>query len=369
MKFLHLSDIHLGKRPFGANLSEDHDALLAQMLALAAREDVDAVLIAGDVYNRAQPGPESITQFSRFLTQLADIQKPVMIVRGNHDGEAQLAYAAGLLKMSGLYFSNVFDGGMDHVILNDAFGEIIVWLLPYIKPAQVRAFYPDEKIESYADGVRTVIRHAKIDPARRNVLLTLPLVAGAVTSESEQRSVGGLDMIPADVFSVFDYVALGHLHKSQTMDNGRIRYCGAPMAYAFDECGQDKSATIVTVGEKGSPNAIETVDLVPPHVFRTLEGTLEELCALPASQDYIQARLTDAVRPLDPVGSLRLNYPNLLNLIMDTQDGGTESISDFEPTVDPLEHFCSFYIAQNGHDPSPAQVEVIAKILEEVETP
>ncbi|MBQ9952503.1 MAG: exonuclease SbcCD subunit D [Clostridia bacterium] len=367
MKFLHVSDIHLGKRLYGCSLNEDHEAVLEQILGLAARSDVDAVLVAGDVYNRAQPQPDAISLFSAFLTRLAGLGKPVFVVRGNHDGEAQLAYAAPLLASADIHVSEVFSGGMAKITLSDEFGPVNVYLLPFIRPVQARKFYPDAGIETYADAVSAVIGAAGVDESERNILVTHQYVLGAQTSDSEERSIGGVDQIPPAVFSAFDYVALGHLHKSQTMASGKIRYCGAPLVYSFDECGQEKSATIVTVGAKGEVNGFELVPFEPLHPCRRLEGTLAELCAQPRSEDYVQIHLTDAVRPLDPVGTLKLTYPNLLNLTFARIEAGedVESVQEFEPALDPLEHFIAFYAHQNKKQPSDAQIELVRGILQE----
>lgn len=367
MKFLHISDIHLGKRLFGCSLAVDHEHILNQILALAARSDVDAVLIAGDVYNRSSPQPDAITQFSTFLTALAALSKPVLIIRGNHDGEAQLAYAAPILAAANIHINEIFSGSTTRVVLSDAHGPVHIHLLPFIKPAQARKFFPDEKIETYADAVSAVLAHADIDPAARNILVTHQYVLGAQTSDSEERSIGGVDQIPPAVFSAFDYVALGHLHKSQTLAHGRIRYCGAPLVFSFDECSQNKSATIVTIGRKGVPNDFEYIPFEPLHPCRRLEGALAELCAQPRSEDYVQIHLTDKIRPLDPVGTLKLTYPNLLNLTFAHAEAGenVESVQEFEPALSPLEHFISFYTSQNGQPPSDAQIDIVREIIQE----
>lgn len=369
MKFLHISDIHLGKRPFGCSLHEDHEHILSQILALAARPDISAILIAGDVYNRAQPQPDSITQFSAFLVSLSKLDKPVFIIRGNHDGEAQLAYASPLLAASNIYLNEIFSGSLTPFSLSDEHGPIRIHLLPFIKPAQARRFYPDEKIETYADAVSAVLAHSAIDPSVRNILVTHQYVLGAQTSDSEERSIGGADQIPPAVFEAFDYVALGHLHKPQTMANGRIRYCGAPLVYTFDECDQVKSATIVAIGEKGSFNEFEFVPFEPLHPCRRIEGTLAELCAMPRSEDYIEALLTDPVRPLDAVGSLKITFPNLLHhqFIHLAKEEGEREEQAFEPSLSPLEHFASFYTVQNGQPPSEAQLDLVREIIQEGE--
>lgn len=367
MKFLHVSDIHLGKRLYGCSLAEDHAYILEQICALAARGDVDAVIIAGDVYNRAQPQPDAIAQFSAFLTKLAELNKPVFVIRGNHDGEAQLAYAAPLLAVNNIHVNEIFSGGLNTVTLSDAHGPVHVHLLPFIKPVQARKFFPEEKIETYADAVAAVLNRSGINPGERNVLVTHQYVLGAQTSDSEERSIGGVDQIPPAVFEQFDYVALGHLHKSQTLAHGRIRYCGAPLVYSFDECGQQKSATIVTLGEKGAENEFEFIPFEPLHPCRRLEGTLAELCAQPRSEDYVQIHLTDEIRPLDPIGTLKLTYPNLLNLTFARIEAGedVESVQEFEPALDPIEHFVSFYTAQNKKPPSGEQLAVVREIIRE----
>jgi len=367
MKFLHISDIHLGKRLHGRSLFDDQEHILAQYLALAGRSDCDAVIIAGDVYNRSQPQPEAINQFSRFLTDLAALGKPVFIVRGNHDGEAQLAYAAPLLAGSNIHISPAFDGGMVEIALADEHGEIRIRLLPYIKPLQARRAFPEDTIESYADAVEAALRHNPVDGAVRNVLVTHQYVMGAETSDSEERSIGGLDQIPPAVFGDYDYVALGHLHKSQTFGRGRIRYCGAPLVYSFDECSQQKTATMVTVGAKGSENILEIIPLEPLHPCRRLEGEMADLAAQPRTEDYVQIILTDKIRPLDPVGTLRVTYPNLLNLLFLNRMGelAPQELPKMEALIDPLEHFAEFFTYQNEIPPTEEQLEIIRKIIAE----
>lgn len=368
MKFLHVSDLHLGKRLHRRALDEDQSEILEQILALAARPDVDAVLVAGDVYNRAQPQPECLSLFSRFLSRLRSLGKPAFFVRGNHDGEAQLAYASELLSEGGLHLTGLFDGTMAKTTLTDKFGELDVWQMPYIRPTQARRVFPDDKIETYADAVRAVLARARIDPSRRNVLVTHQYVLGAQPSDSEDRALGGLDQIPAEVFGDFDYVALGHLHRAQTLKSGKIRYCGAPLVYSFDECAQQKSATLVTVGPKGAPNEFELVPFRPLRKCVRLEGTLAELCAMPRSEDYLQALLTDELRPLDALGTLQVTWPNVLNLQFLRLAG-----EEIDPAAEeahrgalgPLEHFAAFYAHQNGRAPSETQLNAVQALLRE----
>ncbi|MBQ8087680.1 MAG: exonuclease SbcCD subunit D [Clostridia bacterium] len=370
MKFLHLSDIHLGKALNRLSLMEDQAEILRQMHTMAARDDVDAVLIAGDVYNRAQPQPEAISAFSAFLTDLAALGKPVCVVRGNHDGEAQLSYAEPLLRAQGIYLTPPYDGSVRFVDLSDAFGPLRVHLLPYVRPIQVRRALNDDSISTYEQAVAAALSRAQLLPEGRNVLVTHQYVTGAQLSDSEERPVGGLDQVSRQVFAAFDFVALGHLHRAQTLDGGRIRYSGAPLVYSFDECGQTKSASLVEVGPKGAPNRFEALEFQPLRRVCVLTGTLEELCALPRSEDYIQAVLTDAERLLDPFGALRVNFPDLLALRQSggatDGEGGSTIEETFEPALSPEEHFSRFFEARNGVLPSAAQMEWIAQVVREV---
>lgn len=367
MKFLHISDIHLGKRLHGRSLHDDQEHILSQYLALAAREDCQAILIAGDVYNRSQPQPEAIDQFSRFLTGLAELNKPVFIVRGNHDGEAQLAYAAPLLAQNNIHISPAYDGNMPKITLTDEHGEIDVYLLPYIKPIQARRAFPDAGVETYADAIEVTLKNNPTNPANRSVLITHQYVMGAETSDSEERSLGGLDQIPPAMFKDYDYVALGHLHKSQTFNKGRIRYCGAPLVYSFDECSQTKTATMVTLGPKGTENELEFIPLEPLRPCRRLEGEMADLIAQPRTEDYVQIILTDKIRPLDPVGTLRVTYPNLLNLMFLNRMGelAPQELPRMESLTNPLDHFVEFFTYQNETPPTDEQLEIIRKIIAE----
>ena len=367
MNILHLSDIHLGRRLFGVSLEEDLHALTAQMVAMAARPDVDCVVIAGDLYHHSQPNPDALNACSRFLSELADAGKPVLVARGNHDGEAQLAYASELLRRANVFITPAFCGETTRVTLSDAFGPVDFWLLPHIKPVQARRCWPEEQIETYADAVARAIDHMDLDRSRRNVLVTHQYVSGAQTSDSEERSVGGLDTVPAELFECFDYVALGHLHRPQTL-KGFIRYAGSPMPFSFDDDGEGvRSATLASLAEKGAPVEIQTLPLQPLRRLVRLEGTLDELTALPGGDDYVQALLTDAVRPLEPANSLRRIWPNLLNVQLlhaAVESAPAEDRRTTDTGTDPVGHFAAFYLERNGRAPDEEVLEVVRKILD-----
>ena len=249
MRFLHIADLHIGRRLGGISLLEDQRHILSQIVELAASSD--AVLIAGDIYNRAQPGGDAVRLTGGFLSRLAALGKPVFAVAGNHDGAELVDYCGGILAESGVHVAGDYDGTLPRLVLRDAFGEIHVYLMPFIKPLRVRAALGRQDIQSYEDAVRAVLERAGLDPAARNVLVAHQFVSGAATSDSEERTVGGQDEIPAALFEGFDYVALGHLHSPQRLAGGRACYSGSPLKYALSESRQRKGALWVELGAKG----------------------------------------------------------------------------------------------------------------------
>ena len=248
MKLIHLSDLHLGKRVNEVSMLEDQEYILTQIIQIIDGEQPDAVLIAGDVYDKSVPSAEAVMLFDGFLCRLAKRRLPVLIISGNHDSPERLAFGGRLMEGAGVYLSPVYNGSVSPVTLSDAHGEVHFWLLPFLKPAHVRRFFPDETVESYTDAIRTAIQRMTIDTSARNVLLTHQFVTGAQTCESEELSVGGSDNVDASVFDGFDYVALGHLHGPQNIGSNRIRYCGTPLKYSFSETSHYKSVTVVELG-------------------------------------------------------------------------------------------------------------------------
>ena len=251
MKLIHLSDLHIGKRVNEISMIEDQEYILLQILQIIDDEKADAVLIAGDVYDKSVPSAEAVTLFDDFLCRLAKRKIPVLVISGNHDSPERLAFAGRLLELGGIHISPVYDGHVAPITLRDDHGEVDFWLLPFLKPAHVKRFYPDAGIETYTDGCRAAVEKMAINTAKRNVLLTHQFVTGAATCESEELSVGGSDNVDASVFAAFDYVALGHIHGPQNIGNNQIRYCGTPLKYSFSEEHHHKSVTVVNLGEKG----------------------------------------------------------------------------------------------------------------------
>ena len=262
MKLLHLSDLHLGKRVNEFSMLEDQAYILTKILNTIDDEKPDAVLIAGDVYDKSVPSAEAVGLFDDFLVKLAKKQVPAFVISGNHDSPERLAFANRLIDASGIHLSPVYSGDVRPVTLTDAFGPVHIYMLPFVKPAHVRRFFPDEEIISYTDALAAAIRQMDPDLSARNVLLTHQFVTGAERSESEEISVGGTDNVDASVFEGFDYVALGHIHGPQNIGSERIRYCGTPLKYSFSEASHKKSVTVAELGEKGSLT-VRTVPLLP----------------------------------------------------------------------------------------------------------
>ncbi len=373
MKFAHLSDLHLGKRVNEFSMLEDQQYILKEILEILEAEAVDGVLIAGDVYDKSVPPAEAVALFDRFLWELSQRKLPVYIVSGNHDSPERLAFGGRLLERSGVYLSPVYDGGALQISLSDAFGPLVLTLLPFLKPAHVRRFFPEEPTGSYTEALRTALAHIPLDPEQRNVLVTHQFVTGASRSESEELSVGGADNVDAAVFEAFDYVALGHIHGPQSVERETLRYCGTPLKYSFSEAGHQKSLTLVELREKGSVR-VWTVPLRPQHDLRELRGTYEALTFRKnyegtPTDDYVHITLTDQEDVPNALEKLRVIYPNLMKLDYDnarTRAAGRISDVQALERKSPLALFEEFYAEQNGQPMTPEQRAFSAGIMEEI---
>ena len=373
MKFIHLSDLHLGKRVFDFNLSEDQKYMLKEILEVIDSETPDAVLIAGDIYDKSVPSTEAVEILDEFIFQLSQRNLQVFLISGNHDSPERLAFASRIISSTGIHMSPVYNGKVEPTVLTDEHGPVNVYLLPFVKPAHVRRLFPDMKIESYDDALRVAVGALDIDLSSRNILVTHQFVTGAVRSDSEEISVGGTDNIDASVFDGFDYVALGHIHGPQNIGSERIRYCGTPLKYSFSEAKHEKSVTVIDLEEKGNLS-VRTVPLHPLRDLREIEGTYEELTYRPnyegtKTEDYLHITLTDEDDIPDAIGKLRLIYPYLMSL--DYNNSRTRSagaLSDLE-NVDhksPLVLFEEFYEQQNGRAMSDEQKNLAREIMENI---
>lgn len=374
MKFLHLADLHLGKRVNGFSMLEDQAHILRQILAILDDEQPDGVLIAGDVYDKSVPSVEAVELLDGFLTELRARGVPVLLISGNHDSPERLAFGGRVMDSCGIHISPVYDGTLAPVTLQDAFGPVHVWLLPFVKPAHVRRWFPGADIESYTDAVAEAVAHMDIDTAARNVLVTHQFVTGGARSGSEELSVGGTDNVDSGVFAPFDYVALGHLHGAQHIGRETIRYAGSPLKYSFSEARQHKSVTVVTLGEKGDVQ-VRTVALTPLRELREIRGSYDELTARSFYEhttyrsDYLHLILTDEQDVFDAMSRLRTIYPYLMTLDYDnarTRAAGGMSVPAEAERRTPLELFEALYQRQNHQPMSEVQRAYIAQLMEQI---
>ena len=374
MKFLHLADLHLGKRVNGFSMLEDQAHILRQILAILDDEQPDGVLIAGDVYDKSVPSVEAVGLLDGFLTELRARGVPVLLISGNHDSPERLAFGGRVMDSCGIHISPVYDGALAPVTLQDAFGPVHVWLLPFVKPAHMRRWFPDADIESYTDAVAEAVAHMDIDTAARNVLVTHQFVTGGARSGSEELSVGGTDNVDSGVFAPFDYVALGHLHGAQHIGRETIRYAGSPLKYSFSEARQHKSVTVVTLGEKGDVQ-VRTVALTLLRELREIRGSYDELTARSFYEhttyrsNYLHLILTDEQDVFDAMSRLRTIYPYLMTLDYDnarTRAAGGMSVPAETERRTPLELFEALYQRQNHRPMSEVQRAYIAQLMEQI---
>ncbi|MBP1562855.1 MAG: exonuclease SbcCD subunit D [Oscillospiraceae bacterium] len=371
MKFIHISDLHLGKRVYEYPMNEEQEYILNQILEIIEKEKPDGVLIAGDIYDKPIPPAEAVKLFDDFLVRLADRKTEVFVIGGNHDSIERIAFGARLMSSRGVHISPVYNGEILPVTMNDGNGKVNVFMLPFVKPAHVRGFC-DEEICTYTDAIRSAISVMDVNPSERNILVAHQFVTGATRCESEEVSVGGLDNVDASVFEVFDYVALGHIHSPQNCGSPKIRYCGTPLKYSFSEAKDKKSVTVVELFEKGN-TVIRTAELKPRHELVELKGKYEELTLKSFyentswQEDYTHITLTDEDDIPDAVSRLRTIYHRLMKLDYDNKRtrmnieiNGTDSVE----AKTPDELFADFYLLQNNQPMSDEQAEFMKELIE-----
>ncbi len=373
MKFLHLADLHLGKRLGEFSLLEDQQAIWSEICTIITEQSPDVIVIAGDCYDKSIPPVEAVSSFDTMLCQLAAFNIPILIIYGNHDSPTRLAFGGKLMQENNVYISPVFDGEIMTFSAFDNYGEVCFYLLPYIRPATVRALYPEEEIDDFNDAVRVVLEHTDLNPTIRNVLVTHQYVEGATLYGTEERSVGGSDMVSADLFTTFDYTALGHLHKPQYIGVETIRYAGSPLKYSVSEAAHDKSVTLVELHEKGNLQ-ITQIPLHPRHDLRLLRGTYVDIVTKSnnegdAVKDYVQITLTDETDIPDVVGRLRTIYPNLLGITYDNtrtrQNQQILAVTAGE-TMTPDMYFSGLYELQNNQPLTDEQRTILQKLTQEI---
>ena len=378
MKFIHISDLHIGKRVNEKSLIDEQVHILSQICTIVGEQNPDAVLIAGDVYDKAIPSGEAVLLFDDFLTRLSSLTEQVFIISGNHDSAERMSFGARLMEGKGIHLSPVYDGSPEPVTLTDCYGAVDMYMLPYIRPVHVRHFLPDEEKEevvSYDSAIRKAVEKMGIDTSRRNVLITHQFVTGALRSESEDVNVGGLDNVDASAFEGFDYVALGHLHRPQDCGDERFRYSGSPLKYSFSEVNDSKSVTVVNLKGKGTLER-ELVPLVPLHDWHDLRGTYEQLTSrgfyagTTWTEDFVRITLTDEQDIPDAIGKLRTIYHNLMELRYDNRRtrAGVAAIgsSAKADTKSPLELFGELYFKQNSDHMNTQQEEYLKEVIEKL---
>ena len=374
MKLIHLSDLHLGKRVYEYSMLEDQEYILRQILNVIDQEKPDGVILAGDIYDKSIPPAEAVSLFDDFLVGLAKRRLEIFVISGNHDSAERIAFGSRIMEAGGVHLSPVYKGSITPVPLEDEYGPVNFYLLPFLKPVQVRKYNEDAEVGTYTDALKLVIDGMGVNTAERNVLVTHQFVTGATRSESEDISVGGSDNVDASVFADFDYVALGHIHSPQNCGSQRIRYCGTPLKYSFSEAKDTKSVTVVELAGKGELN-VRTVPLKAKRDLVELKGRYMELMlksfyeGTTYQEDYVHITLTDEDDIPDAIGLLRTVYHNLMKLNYDNKRTQSNAVIPADAAVEtksPYELFSDFYQLQNNQPMSDGQAAHIKEMIENV---
>lgn len=373
MKIMHLSDLHIGKKVNEYSMLQDQIYILKEILRIIDNEKVETVIIAGDVYDRSLPPNEALELFDEFLYQLSSRNVNVFVISGNHDSPERISYGGRMMTENKIFLSPVYDGNVKPITLNDDYGEVNFYLLPFVRPADIRRYFPDENIENYTDAVKVAIDNMNVDFSERNILVTHQFVTGAELSESEDIIVGGTDNVSGEVFDGFDYVALGHIHREQTVGKDNIRYCGTPLKYSFSEAKNIKSVTILDFNDKGNIE-YSKIPLTPLRDMREIRGTYYELTLKSSyestnTEDYLHITLTDEEDIPDAIGKLRSIYPNIMKLDYDnlrTRGSGTVDAIENIESKSPFELFADLFKQQNNQDMSEEQEEIMRNLIDKI---
>ncbi len=374
MRFLHISDLHLGIQLSDLPLIDEQEYILNEIADIAVEKRCDAVVIAGDIYDKSMPTVEAVHLFDSFLTALNNRKITVLAVSGNHDNAERISFAGSILSQSGVYFSKAYDGDKHPVVLCDDFGQVNFYLLPYIRPSDVRNALNDTEIKTFDQCVSAAVRNLEINSEYRNVIVAHQFVTGASRCDSEFFSVGGTDNVSAEIFAPFDYAALGHIHTAQKIGGyEHIRYCGTPLKYSLSELNDNKSVCFVEMREKGSVT-IEQIPLKPQHDMFRHRGAFckimsEDFRESVDTEGYTAIVLTDEVEIPDAYAIIREAYPRYFNLTYDNER--TRSISSLELSENaerknPMELFTELYEMQNGRSLTDKQKDYLSGLIETV---
>ncbi|MEG2199500.1 MAG: exonuclease SbcCD subunit D [Anaerovorax sp.] len=386
MKLLHISDLHIGKRVHEFSMMKDQAYILEGILKTVEVEKPQVVLVAGDIYDKSVPSGEAVDLFDEFLTKLSQKNCTIMMVSGNHDSPERLNFGSRIMRSQNIHIAGSFSGELRKERVEDAYGTVNFYLLPFVKPAMIKGYFEDRTMETYEEGVEAILDSAEIDYSQRNVLVAHQFVTSMgkepVRSESESISIGGLDAMDCRLFQQFDYVALGHIHRPQRIGEAYIRYSGSPLKYSFSEVNHKKSMIMVTlegVKDQGQMHRTVTqVPLVPLHDLREIKGPIMELLrpevyTLGNRLDYIWATLTDEEVLVDPMEKLRKVYPNLMKLTFQ-RDADLQKKEGASLTVEeliernPLTLFQDFFEEQNGRKMTAAQEKIVKDVVNQYET-
>ena len=371
MKILHLSDLHIGKRVNEFSMLDDQSFILSEILKIADEQKINAVIIAGDVYDKSVPSAEAVELFDDFLTKLARRELSVFVVSGNHDSAERIAFASKIMSKSRIYMAPVYDGKIEPIVVGDEYGEVNFYLLPFVKPSAVRQFFENDDIKDYNDALRIAVEDMHIDTNKRNVIVSHQFVTGAVMGGSEEVSVGGLDNVDASIYESFDYAALGHIHGAQHIMCEHIRYCGTPLKYSFSEVTHNKSVTIVELRQKGNVQ-INAIPLKPVRDMQEIKGTYMELVSRDFYEklnrdNYFHIILTDEEDVINAAAKLRVIYPNMMKISYDnarTRAGMTPVRNSPEEQMNPLEMLDKLYEIQNGVKMNEQQKKTASKLFD-----
>lgn len=373
MKFIHLADLHIGKRVNEFSMIEDQEYILLKILNIIDEQKPDAVLISGDVYDKPVPSAQAVELFDWFINSLASRRITAFIISGNHDSAQRMAFASKLIDTTGIHFSPAFDGDIKPFVMNDEYGRVNIYMLPFIKPIDVRVKYGIEENISYLDAVETAISHMNVNKHERNIILSHQFVTGADRCDSEDISVGGTDGVSAEVYNPFDYAALGHLHSPQSAGRDTVRYAGTPLKYSFSEINHNKSVTVVEMRTKGDVD-IKTVSLVPKRDMAEIKGSYDEIMQKSYyeklnTDNYYHIILTDENDIPDALSKLRNVYKNIMKL--DYDNTRTRSISSVNANDDaqkknPVELAGELYLMQNSAELSSEQLQYLRKTAEKI---
>ena len=388
MRLFHLSDLHIGKQLYGYSLLEDQEWILKEIFTLAEERKPDAILIAGDIYDKSVPSAEAVALMDRFLTSLAGIQPsiPVMIISGNHDSPERLSFAGDILENQQVYISGLppttTEEYLKKVTLEDKWGKVDFWLMPFIKPGYVKNVFPGEEPETYEDAVRRLVERETLDDSKRNVILSHQFYTvggeGPKQSDSETIVVGGLDQVDISCLKEFDYGALGHIHRPQMMGRPAMRYCGTPLKYSVSEWNQEKTLTEIELREKGSQPVITEIPLHPLRSVKVIRGKLEDIIAEAEKvqrkeknvcQDYVSVMLTDEQDPYQPKERLEALFPQILEVRMDNSRTSHQEWmdEDTDTITDPREVFQRFFLQMQGREMDEEEQQILEEVFMRVE--